>query len=96
MDWGIAELDAVIDRYDITGSHWLVLTNFGDHALHHLFPTLDHGVLDQLYPVFKETMEEFGLNLRLASQLTCIKGNFKQLCNQGRNKDPPNLFKKIE
>lgn len=55
-DWGISQLDAVMERKEITGSPFLVLTNFGDHALHHLFPTLDHSTLEMLYPTFKKVM----------------------------------------
>lgn len=53
-DWGISQLDAVMERKEISGSLFLVLTNFGDHALHHMFPTLDHSTLEHLYPVFKK------------------------------------------
>ncbi|GBP98303.1 Cytochrome b5-related protein [Eumeta japonica] len=41
-DWGLYQLDTVIDRSDIKKSQFMVLTHYGDHALHHLFPTLDH------------------------------------------------------
>ena len=34
---------------------------FGDHQLHHLFPTIDADYLEEIYPVFFETVEEFGL-----------------------------------
>lgn len=79
MDWGIYQVDAVMDRKDITGSHFLVLTNFGDHALHHLFPTIDHGQLEYLYPVFKKTCKQFGIEWQFKSQIELIKGQFQQL-----------------
>ncbi|XP_050298514.1 cytochrome b5-related protein-like [Anthonomus grandis grandis] len=82
MDWGLHQVDAVMDRKDITGSHFLVLTNFGDHALHHLFPTIDHGVLEYLYPVFLKTCEEFGINWRLVTQLDLVKGQYRQLAKE--------------
>lgn len=96
IDWGISQLDAVVDRVEITGSHWLVLTNFGDHALHHLFPTIDHGYLEHLYPVFQKTMREFNLNLRFASQATLMKGQFRQLIREEPNPNPPDLFKELK
>ena len=68
-----------MDRKEITGSHFLVLTNFGDHCLHHLFPTLDHGTLEHLYPVFRKVMEQFNTDLRMVSQLDTICGGFQQL-----------------
>ena len=40
-DFGICQLEAVKDRIEIKGNLFLNLTNFGDHGLHHLFPTVD-------------------------------------------------------
>lgn len=82
-------MDTVMDRKDITGSHFLVLTNFGDHALHHLFPTIDHGYLNDLYPVFLETCEEFGINWRLVTQFELVKGQYQQLARIEPNKQCP-------
>lgn len=79
MDWGVFQLDAVMDKKDITGSHFLVLTNFGDHALHHLFPTIDHGQLEYLHPYFQEVCEKFGLEWRRTSTMELAKGQFRQL-----------------
>lgn len=95
MDWGIFQLDAVMDRTDITGSHFLVLTSFGDHALHHLFPTIDHGLLEYLYPVFLTTCKRFGLEWRLASQIDLIKGQYRQLVKSEPNKIPRGSIKTI-
>lgn len=68
-----------MDRHDISGNHWLVLTNFGDHALHHMFPTLDHAVLEKLVPIFEKTTNQFNIKLRIQSQIDLIKGQFQQL-----------------
>ncbi|XP_018322160.1 cytochrome b5-related protein isoform X2 [Agrilus planipennis] len=89
LDWGIHQLDAVMDRTDITGSHFLVLTNFGDHGLHHLFPTIDHGKLEYLYPVLEETCKKFGIELRMTTQMDLVKGQFKQLLKVKPRKKPP-------
>lgn len=86
-------MDAVMDRHDINGSHLLVLTNFGDHALHHLFPTIDHGLLEYLYPVFKKTCDQFGLDIRIKSQLELIRGQFKQLARIEPTSEPPKPLK---
>ncbi|KAJ8937273.1 hypothetical protein NQ318_005671 [Aromia moschata] len=94
MDWGIYQLDAVMDRKDITGSHFLVLTNFGDHALHHLFPTIDHGLLEHMYPVFLETCKEFGIEWKLSSQFELIKGQYRQLAKTIPNRYPPKALVK--
>lgn len=89
LDWGIYQLDAVMDRKDINGSHFLVLTNFGDHALHHLFPTIDHGYLQHLYPVFLETCKEFGVEWKQASQMELVKGQYRQLAKILPNRRAP-------
>ncbi|KAF5293584.1 hypothetical protein FQA39_LY03069 [Lamprigera yunnana] len=89
IDWGLFQLDAVSDRYEITGNTFLVLTNFGDHALHHMFPTLDHSTLKYLYPIFEATMEKFGVNLRMKSQMELVAGQFRQLSRETPNMVPP-------
>ncbi|XP_028136061.1 cytochrome b5-related protein [Diabrotica virgifera virgifera] len=93
FDWGLGQLDALLDRKEITGSHFLVLTNFGDHALHHFFPTLDHGQLQHLYPVFKEVCNQFNVDLRMVSQIETIKGSFQQLVRVEPNPNPTDLLK---
>lgn len=72
-------MDTVIERDDIRGSHLLVLSNFGNHALHHLFPTLDHGILPQLYDELEDTMVEFQAELKQRKWWRCVVGQFKQL-----------------
>ncbi|KAF2892875.1 hypothetical protein ILUMI_13292 [Ignelater luminosus] len=89
IDWGVHQLDAISERHDIKGSPFLVLTNFGDHALHHMFPTLDHGTLEHLYPIFNKTMKQFNLDLRMRSQLQMVKGQFMQLAKDKPNPIPP-------
>jgi hypothetical protein len=60
-DWGLGQLDAVRDRRDVDGILLAELTMYGNHILHHLFPTLDHGILDIIRPIFKETCLDFKL-----------------------------------
>ncbi|XP_067622954.1 cytochrome b5-related protein [Eurosta solidaginis] len=84
-DWGLYQLDTVIDRSDIKGSHFMVLTHFGDHFLHHLFPTLDHGILPQLYPILYETLKEHKAELRECTHLQHIIGQNKQLLRMTPN-----------
>lgn len=79
MDWGIYQLDTVIDRKDIHGKHFLSLVHFGDHALHHLFPTLDHGILPELYPILFKTMDDFEAEFYSYPWLKLIRGQFQQL-----------------
>lgn len=69
----------MIDREDLKGNHFLGLTNFGDHILHHLFPTLDHGQLKSLYSVLYETVSEFQVEARVQHWPTLIVGQHQQL-----------------
>merc|ERR1712142_395054 len=56
-DWGLHQIDTVRDVEK--KSLAVVLTTFGDHLLHHLFPSVDHSQLAQLYPALYETCKEF-------------------------------------
>lgn len=69
----------MIDRKDAHANHFMSLTNFGDHILHHLFPTLDHGYLKELYPIFHEMVNEFQLEARVAPFVTLIWANHLQV-----------------
>lgn len=88
-DWGLFQVDTIIDRGDLKGSQFLVLTHFGDHILHHLFPTLDHGILPQLYPVLYETLDQFKGKLRECNHLEHMLGQHMQLLRTKPNTKPP-------
>lgn len=88
-DWGLFQVDTIIDRVDLKWSHFLVLTHFGDHILHHLFPTLDHGLLPALYPVLYETLDEFKGQLRECNHFQHIIGQHKQLLRIESNPRAP-------
>ncbi|KAF4520005.1 hypothetical protein B566_EDAN007153 [Ephemera danica] len=75
-DWGLSQLDAV-------------LTNFGHHTLHHLFPTVDHAHLPRLYPALAETLDEFRVPFRTSSFSDLIIGQFMQLVRTEPNLEPP-------
>lgn len=82
-------MDTVIDNRDFQKSHFLALTHFGHHALHHLFPALDHGILSQLYPTLYETLVEFEVELAAYPWYALIRGQFHQLARQKpHSKDP--------
>lgn len=68
-----------MERRELRGNAFLALTNFGDHSLHHLFPTLDHGLLGQLYDILFETLAEFEAEIQCYSWFETIKGQFLQL-----------------
>jgi hypothetical protein len=67
----------------------MVLTNFGHHALHHLFPAIDHYHLPKLYPVLEQTMNEFGEVFKTDSAWNLIIGQFRQLARVDSNIVPP-------
>lgn len=92
LDWGIFQLDAVMDRTEIQGI-LLTLTHFGDHALHHLFPTIDHIHLPELQPLLLETCKEFEAVCRECRWWELIKGQFKQLGRAEVNPVPVSLRK---
>ncbi|KAJ1519750.1 hypothetical protein ONE63_005006 [Megalurothrips usitatus] len=78
-DFGLGQLDATRDRFDYGSNPFLVLSRYGDHALHHLFPTVDHCRLRALYPVFTETLKEFGIEYRFTTAWELFKGSFRQM-----------------
>lgn len=85
IDWGLMQLDAVVDRRDVNGNLFAELTMYGNHVLHHLFPTVDHGLLELLRPVFEETCKEFNLPIEayrshcFYSQYDMFLGYFRQI-----------------
>lgn len=85
IDWGMHELEAVMDRTDITGNLFKVMTFFGDHALHHLFPTLDHAILNHLYPVFLDHVKKFRANFRMTSSLDLMIGQIQSTLKKEPN-----------
>lgn len=78
-DWGLQQIDAVQDRVEIHCNVYVGLFVFGEHTMHHLFPTLDHPLLPQLYPAMKETLDEFGIKWKMNTIPDLIVGTFKQL-----------------
>lgn len=80
LDFGIFQLDTMIERSDLKGASRLaVLTQFGEHILHHLFPTIDHGELTSLHRVLRETLNEFGVESRTLAHSLLIVGQHLQL-----------------
>lgn len=79
LDWGLLELDAVRERKVIDDSDFLVLTNFGQHHLHHLLPTVDHTYLPLCNDAFLKTCKEFGISTEKYTQWELVKGQFQQL-----------------
>lgn len=79
LDWGLLEVDAVRDRKVVDDVPFLILTNFGSHALHHLLPTIDHCYLSLTVPAYLQTCKEFGIDTERWTQWELMKGQFRQL-----------------
>nr|CAD7453415.1 unnamed protein product [Timema tahoe] len=90
-DWGLGQLDTLRDRPDIQSNLFLALTQFGHHALHHLFPTVDHSRLEKLYPIMMETCKEFGIEYEEKSIWDMLRGQFQQLARTTPNPHPPGI-----
>lgn len=75
----LRQLDTMLDKREAVHG-WLlpILTTFGDHPLHHLFPTVCHSKLGYLRGEFERTLEEFGGKPRVAGQLQLILGTHHQ------------------
>ncbi|XP_037042216.1 cytochrome b5-related protein [Bradysia coprophila] len=95
MDWGIYCLDTVIDNSDISHSHLASLTHFGNHLMHHLVPTIDHGVGLQLYSVLFETMAEFETKFEEYPWFVHISGQLRQLAKNAPSIAEPEERKKM-
>lgn len=73
------------DRIEVMDNFFLVMISFGDHSLHHLFPTIDHRRLPALYPAFFQTCKEFGIDFKLYSAKEMFAGMYQQLARNYRN-----------
>lgn len=91
MDFGIFQLCTVVDRREVKKSQFWTLITFGHHTLHHMFPTIDHGLLPQLHEIFIETCHEFKMELREFTWWPMIYGQFQQL-----NRTKPKTLKEMK
>lgn len=86
----------LVARVEVTGSLFLVSIAFGDHTLHHLFPTVDHSKLPLLYPAFLETCKQFDQNYTFLRLGYLWKGLYTQMLSCEPNKKKPGYPKKRE
>lgn len=84
-DFGVLQLAAVRDRSDVDGNYVLTTLMFGNHAMHHLFPTIDHSKLHDLNPVLEETCREFNINFKPMRVKNLLLGMFQQLVRNYTN-----------
>jgi hypothetical protein len=83
-DWGVFQVDAVRDRTETKNSLILALMWYGDHTLHHLFPTIDLAKLQlpAVQKALRQTQTEFDVLLPILSLQDLIVGKYKQLNRQ--------------
>lgn len=77
FDFGLFQLASTVDRFESNSSKFFVLTTFGEHILHHLFPTLDHAVLPLLKGELLEACEIFGANLKIITVTEALTEHYK-------------------
>ncbi len=78
--FSIGQLDATRDRAEtIFQTLFVSLITFGQHPLHHLFPTVCHSKLQYIKPVFEQTVREFKLDYPGISQVDHYLGCYQQL-----------------
>jgi hypothetical protein len=88
-DFGLGQIDAVRDHPEFAHNRFIVLLTFGEHCLHHLFPTMDLTNLHHFYPAFHETCQEFGVKYKPLKFLELCKGQFQLLAKNVPNPLPP-------
>lgn len=79
-------MDAIHERKEIIGNVYIGLIVYGEHTLHHLFPTVDHVQLVDLIPIYYETLDEFGIEYNEKPYGDIFKNTFKQLARTTPNK----------
>lgn len=85
LDFGMFQMGATVDRIEGGKTQFMILTLFGEHTLHHLFPTLDQALLPQLHDILYATCKEFELEFRKFSWYKLFKGQFKELARTERS-----------
>ena len=90
-DFGLGQIDAVRDHVEFAHNPFIVLVTFGEHCLHHLFPTIDHTNLHHFYPVFHETCKKCGVKYKPLKFLELWKGQFQLLAKNKPNPRPPEV-----
>lgn len=79
LDYGMYQLRCTVDRIEARSNLFMTLTHFGDHMLHHLFPSLDHSLLPQLKDTLIETCKDFKEELPECTMLDAFISQFQQL-----------------
>ncbi|VVC31441.1 Cytochrome b5-like heme/steroid binding domain,Fatty acid desaturase domain [Cinara cedri] len=80
IDWGIYQMNTSAERSEpFKNNIFFQLVTFGDHTLHHLFPSLDQSLIPLVQNIFEDTCKEFGMDVSQKSVMSIMHGQFKQL-----------------
>ncbi|XP_070503223.1 cytochrome b5-related protein-like [Chironomus tepperi] len=79
MDFGIYQMLTTFDRKEAALNLPIAVLYFGDHVLHHLFPTLDQAVLPQLKDILEKTCKEFDVKYFKYGAVKSFFGLLKQI-----------------
>jgi hypothetical protein len=60
-DFGLFVMSTTWDKVEKVGNPILNIAFYGDHSLYHFFSSVDQAKLRPLWPIFKQTAIEFGL-----------------------------------
>jgi fatty acid desaturase len=82
LDFGLYQVAATVDRVEATTNLFVRLTHFGEHVLHHLFPSIDHALLPHFRNEFTETCIEFKQEIRMLSMVDAAVEQYKQLARR--------------
>jgi fatty acid desaturase len=97
LDFGIYQMSATVDKIEGDESLAFNLTHFGDHVMHHMFPSVDQAFLPQLRDLFIETCNEFDKELKKYEMLHQAILRFKlQTANKSLISKESNAMKHLK
>lgn len=83
LDFAIHQMAATVERHEVNSNLFMALTYYGEHVLHHFFPTLDHSVLHNFHDELMETCEEFKEDLK---RISMVNAAIEQVKHHARTK----------
>jgi fatty acid desaturase len=85
-----------MERIEVQPYIFLVAISFGDHTLHHLFPTIDHSKLPLIHDIFHQTLKEFNVRFNVNSIGGMAFGMIRQIGRTKVHSDRRKQFKTIK
>lgn len=91
LDFAYHQMAATIERREANSNLFMIMTHYGEHILHHFFPSLDHSVLYHFHDELMDTCVEFKEELK---KISLLEATIEQYKHQARTKT--NKLNKIE